>query len=222
MMEPLAGNRPAELPDDDPAPDLTVEILFQVFDPHDPPLRAFASLAVHALGILITGFEIRQWPGVNGGLVRVDFPRLRHDRTPVVAWNLRLRDLLAAAYERQADARIAAKQPVYCCPAVACFTAEQPVHSVNCPHGDRYVGGLGRGPWTVDDLEALAAQLLDTFAAGRTADVCRTLARLTPIEAALTTVRILTPAPYYAEAAPELNPVVVAQVLAEDLLDPAR
>ena len=211
--------RPAELPDE-PAPDLTIEIAFQPFDENDPPLRAFGSIAVHPLGLLITGFEIRQWPGVNDGLVRVDFPRPRYGRSPVVAWNLRLRDLIARAYTEQAAARVAAKLPVYCCPAVALFTTEKPVHTPNCKHGNRWVPSLGRGVWSKDDLECLAAQLLDTFAAGKAADVCRTLARLTPIEAALVTVRILAPAPYYAEAAPELNPAVLAEAFAEDLEQP--
>ena len=221
---------PAELPDDT-APDLTIDVVFQAFDPNDPPLRATAALAVHALGLLITGFEIRQWPGVNSGFVRVDFPKSTGQRRSIVAWNLRLRDLIAASYAAAIERRHRAGQPVACCELIGaqCVAAATPTggpltpplfrppHSAACPHANRWVGELGRGVWSVDDLECLAAQLLDTFAAGQRADVCRTLARLTPIEAALTTVRILAPAPFYADAAPEINPTVLTQELAAAL-----
>jgi hypothetical protein len=208
---------PAELPD--VSRDVTIEIAFLPFDPADPALRARASVALHAIGLLVTGFEIRQWPGVHEGLPRVEFPRGRGVRH-VVTWNLRLRDAIAHVYTTRVQERLAGRAPfpLYCCPAVATFLKEPPVHSLNCPGARVYVGGLHGPSWAVDELDCLAAEMTDRFAAGRPADVCKRLATLDPLEAALVAVRILAPAPDYAAEAPDVEGPQLAAVLSEQIV----
>ena len=207
-------NPPAELPDE-PTPEVTIELKFVPFDPLDPALRAVGSVALHTLGLLLTGFELRQWPGVHRGLVRVDFPR--SPRGQVVAFSLRLRDLMARAYVAQAERRRDAKAAVHCCPAVSLFEADPPVHSTNCPYRTLELRSLSRPTWDPEDLDYLAAQMTDTFAAGRVADVCNTLAGLPPVEAAIVAIRILTPAPGCGDVPEAVTPPALVHALGATL-----
>lgn len=198
-------NAPAELPQ--PEPDVTIEIAFLPFNPLDPALRAHASVVVQALGLLLTGFHVRQWPGVHQGIVRVDTP------PHVQCASLRVRDAIARVYRAAAEERRGRRLAVHCCPGVSLWEKEPPIHTTNCPHHQLQLVSLSPPVWDVDDLSVLAAQMTDTFAAGGRADVCRQLAALPGLEAALVAIRIVAPAPEFAEAAPEVPPPALALLL---------